>query len=252
MTDSDDRAWWVYTSAGVEGPFTSTDMLEAINAGRVMATSQVCFGSQGAWVTAASAFPAAFPAVAPPPPPLSSPLSPPPPPTAVYAPAPPPNLGARVDVGMSVFLSLITFEIWWLIWLYPRLAWYSAQSGRPIGNRVTYFWLFVGLSIGGLVSVLIVPLLWFPIYIAAVVFGCLLTVEVVRDQTAIATRLGWGGSMPGTVTTLVVLNAIAGAAALTIVLLPLTIVLLVFYFLFFFRNHNLIAGLVEQAEQPHH
>lgn len=247
MTEAEERSWWVYTPAGVQGPYTEAEVRAAIGSGSVIASSQVCFGSQGAWVTAASAFPTAFATDTPPPPP---PPPTPPPMPGTYAPAPVQNLGARVDVGVSVLLSLVTFEIWWLIWLYPRLAWYSRQSGRPLGNRVTYFWLFVGLTIGAVASALIFPFLWFPLYIAAVVFGCLLTVEVVRDQTAIAARLGWSGSMPGTVTTLVLLNAFAGAAALTLVLFPIAILLLVFYFLFFFRNHNIAAGLIEQSEQP--
>lgn len=243
MTSSGDASWWIYNGSTVEGPFTADDMLSAVQIGRVQVGTQVCQGAQGPWVSASVAFPSAF-APAPPPPPT-------PPSTGGYlvpAPLPPTrNLGAPVDVGMSVFLSLITAGIWWMVWVYPRLAWYSQQSGRPMANRLTYFWLFVGLGAAGVVSFLIFPLLWFPLYIASVVFGCLLTVDIVRDQEAIAARSGWGPSLPGTVTTLVVLYALAGGLGLTVILLPIAIVVLVFYFLFFFRNHNVVAGLLEPS-----
>lgn len=243
MTSAGDASWWIYNGSTVEGPFTVDDMLSAIRAGRLQAGTQVCQGAQGPWVTVSVAFPAAF-AATPPPPPTS-------PPTGGYlvpAPSlPTRNLGAPVDVGMSVFLSLITAGIWWMVWIYPRLTWYSLQSGRPMANRLTYFWLVVGLGAAGVVSFLILPLLWFPLFIATVVFGCLLTVDIVRDQEAIATRNGGGPSLPGTVTTLVALYALAGGLGLTVILLPIAIVVLVFYFLFFFRNHNVVAGLLEPS-----
>lgn len=226
MSESGGASWWVFNGSTVEGPFTVDDMLSAVRVGRLQAGTQVCQGAQGPWVTASVAFPSAFT------------------PTSLL---PTRNLGAPVDVGMSVFLSLITVGIWWLVWIYPRLTWYSQQSGRPPGNRLTYFWLVVGLGAASVVSFLIFPLLWFPLYIASVVFGCLLTVDIVRDQEAIATRNGWGPSLPGTVTTLVALYALAGGLGLTVILLPIAIVVLVFYFLFFFRNHNVVAGLLEPS-----
>lgn len=226
MSESRETSWWISTGSTVEGPFTVDDMLSAIRAGRLQAGTQVCQGAQGPWVTASVAFPSAF-----------TPTSP----------LPARNLGAPVDVGMSVFLSLITAGIWWMVWIYPRLTWYSLQSGRPMANRLTYFWLVVGLGAAGVVSFLILPLLWFPLFIATVVFGCLLTVDIVRDQEAIATRNGGGPSLPGTVTTLVALYALAGGLGLTVILLPIAIVVLVFYFLFFFRNHNVVAGLLEPS-----
>lgn len=240
MSGSGDASWWIFNGSTVEGPFTHDDMLSGIELGRVQAGTQVCQGSQGPWVSASAAFPTAFAPAPPPPPPVMSGYAPPPAPPAR-------GLGAPVDVGMSVFLSLITAGIWWLVWVYPRLTWYAQQSGRPMGNRVTYFWLLVGLSAAGVVSFLIFPLLWFPLYIAAVVFGCLLTVDIVRDQEAIAIRNGGGPSLPGTVTTLVVLYAVAGGLGLTVFLIPLAIVVFVFYFLFFFRNHNVVAGMLEPS-----
>lgn len=226
MSESGGASWWVFNGSTVEGPFTVDDMLSAVRVGRLQATTQVCQGAQGPWVAAGVAFPSAFT------------------PTSLL---PTRNLGAPVDVGMSVFLSLITVGIWWLVWIYPRLTWYSQQSGRPPGNRLTYFWLVVGLGAASVVSFLIFPLLWFPLYIASVVFGCLLTVDIVRDQEAVALLLGWGPTLPGTVTTLVVLYALAGGLGLTVILLPIAIVVLVFYFLFFFRNHNVVAGLLEPS-----
>ncbi len=244
MTESGGASWWIYSSAAVEGPFTVDEMLEAIRLGRVQTGTQVCQGSQGPWVDAGVAFPSAF---------APAPPQPPTPPVASGYPTPAPlpsrSLGAPVDVGMSVFLSLITAGIWWLVWVYPRLTWYSQQSGRPMGARLTYFWLVVGLGAASVVSFLIFPLLWFPLYIASVVFGCLLTVDLVRDQEAIALRNGWGPALPGSVTTLVVLSSVAGGMGLTVILLPIAIGVLVFYFLYFFRNHNVIAGLLEPSPE---
>lgn len=242
-------AWWIYSAAGVQGPYPREQLARDVASGVLSGSTLVCEGSGGAWISAQEAFGAA--PVPPPPPPGMAPPAPPAPPgapTPGYA-VVPKDLGAPVDIGLSVFLSVITFGIWWLVWVYGRLAWYAQQAGRPMGNRVTYFWLFVGLNIGGVVSVLVFPLLWIPIYAAVAVFGSLLAFDLAKDQEAIISRSGGRVALPANPATLVTLFAVGTGVGVTIVLLPVTVVLLVFYYLYYFRNHNAVAQVAWQGQQ---
>lgn len=241
MSDSAAQVWWIDGVSGPEGPFTSDQLMHRVRTGELRGESLVCQGQGNPWVRADMAFPTAF-APAPPPPGYTLPTTTPPPPGAAapqYAYVPPaPNLATRVDVGLSTFLTLITLGIYWLFWMYPRLSWYSRTSGRPIGNRVTYFWVLVGLFAGGILTFLIFPILGFPIFIAGVVFGSLLTNELAKDQEATVKRLNPVSGLPATPTTLVVLYAVGNGIGITVILLPASIVILIFYYVFFFRNHN--------------
>jgi len=158
-----------------------------------------------------------------------------------------PNLASRVDVGLSTFLTLITLGIWFFFWLYPRLSWYSRTSGRPVGNRITFFWVLVGLFAGGVLSSLAFPLLAFPVLIAGVVFGSLLTNELAKDQEATVRRLNPVSALPATPTTLVVLYVVGNGIGITIFLLPVSLVLLIFFYVLFFRNHN---AMVDAEHTP--
>lgn len=241
MSESTTPVWWVDGVSGPEGPFTSDQLMNRVRGGQLRSDSLVCQGQGSPWVRADTAFPTAF-SPAPPPPSSTGPTAPPPPTGAAppqYAYTPPaPNLASRVDVGLSTFLTLITLGIWWAFWMYPRLTWYARTSGRPVGNRVTYFWVLVGLTIASALMAFVFPLLWIPGYIAAIVFGGLLTYDLAKDQEATIKRANPVSGPPATPTTLVVLYAIGNGVGITIVLLPVTVVLLVFFYVFFFRNHN--------------
>ena len=247
MSDSTTPVWWISSPAGMDGPLTDTQLLERVRDGGVRADTLVCQGQGSPWVRADTAFAAAF-APAPPPPGYTPPVPPTPPsaasPQYAYV-SPPPNLATRVDVGLSTFLTLITLGIWFFFWLYPRLSWYSRTSGRPMGNRVTYFWVLVGLTIGSALMAFAFPLLWIPGYIAATVFGSLLIYELAKDQEATIKRLNPVTGPPATPTTLVVLYAVGNGVGITIVLLPVTIIILIFFYVFFFRNHN---AMVDAAQ----
>lgn len=240
MSDSTTPVWWVDGVSGPEGPFTPDQLMNRVRGGQLRGDSLVCQGQGSPWVRADTAFPSAF-APAPPPPGYEPPVAPTPPSTAppqyAYV-SPPPNLATRVDVGLSTFLTLITLGIWFFFWLYPRLTWYSRTSGRPMGNRVTYFWVLVGLVAGGVIFSFVFPLLGIPVFIAGVVFGSLLTHELAKDQEATVKRVNPVSGPPATPTTLVVLYAVGNGIGITIVLLPVTVVILVFFYVFFFRNHN--------------
>jgi len=103
---------------------------------------------------------------------------------------------------------------------------------------VTYFWVLVGLVIGSALMAFVFPLLWIPGYIAATVFGSLLTYELAKDQEATISRMNPVSGPPASPTTLVVLYAVGNGVGITIVLLPVTIVILVIFYVLFFRNHN--------------
>lgn len=262
MTEADDRVWWLHTGNEVHGPYTAADLAQRASDQSLTADTLVCQGHEGAWVTAVTAFPALFPPPAPgatpppPPPPTAPPATPQqPPPTASAAGTPaqpysPPvkDPAEPVDVGLSTFLSFITAGIWWLIWLYPRLDWSARVAGRPIGNRVTYFWIYVGTVSGAvLFSIVFLPL-WFLAAIGAAVIGSLLAYELGKDQETVIRTRSPGTPPPATATTQVVLFATASGTAVTIVLLPVSLILAVFYTVFFFRNHNAVSALVTAGD----
>jgi hypothetical protein len=145
-----------------------------------------------------------------------------------------------------VFLTIITLGIWFVVWLYPRLAWYAQQSERPMGNRVTYYWLLIGFTVASIFIGLFTFLLWFPLFIAAIVFGSLLTYELVKDQEAIVTSRGALIGLAATPTTLVTLYAVGNGLGVTILLLPATIILLIIFYFLFFKNHNASVAAVIQ------
>lgn len=211
--------WWVAYSGGVEGPFTQGQLFDAVRMGRLLPGTLVRQG-EGAWVPASDALPGAFS-------------------NQVVAPARPvrTDLGQSVDVGVSVLLSLITFGIWWFIWVYPRLTWYAERAGRPVGNRLTYFWILVAAFGASIVLGFLTIVLAIPAAIVVAVFGSLLLYELSVDQRSIAAMRGVV-AMPATASTVVTLYAVAQGISITIVLIPVSIVLLVFSYLYFFRNHN--------------
>ena len=229
MSDETERIWWINAPGGVDGPFTQGEIFEAARTGRVQTDTLICQGQNGQWLAASISFPAAFGAM-------------------TNAPTMPPrqDLNRQEGVGLSVFLTLITFGIWFVVWLYPRLTWYAQQSGRPMGNRVTYYWLLIGFNIGAIVLGLFTLLLWFPLFIGAVVFGSLLTYDLVKDQQQIVSTRSTSIGLAATPTTLVVLYAVGNGIGVTIVLLPATLVLLIIFYWLFFKNHNAAVAAVTQ------
>lgn len=243
-TQNVERIWWIAATEGVRGPLTQGEVFEEIRLGRVLANTLIRSDRAEEWVGASIRFPSAFAASEPA-------LSAAPP---VYAGSSVTSgsindLGGKADVGIAVLLSIITVGIYWDIWIYKRLAWYSANSGRPIGNRVTYFWLFIGLLGGAvflsLVSIGALSLLLIPLVVASIVFSGLLISDIGKDQQAIVQQSA-GPGLAVTPTTLVVLWTVGNAISYTIVLLPVGIVMLVFFFIYFFRNHNAAIDAVSR------
>lgn len=237
MSETTENSWWINAPGGVQGPFTQGEIFEAVRNGRVVHETLVCQAQDGQWLAASIHFPAAFGSA----------------PTIITTEAfsfttqsPRPDLVQQERVGLSVFLTLITLGIWFVVWLYPRLTWYSQESGRPMGNRVTYYWLLIGFSISSLVLGLFTFLLLFPLFTAAIVFGSLLTYLLVKDQEQIVSSRGAVFGLAATPTTLVVLYAIGNAMGLTVILLPATLVLIIIYYWLFFKNHNAAVAAVTQ------
>lgn len=220
----DEARWWIAYPAGVEGPFTQGQLFEAARLGRLLPVTLVCEGQAGTWTPASVAMPGAFGVVA------ARPQAP-------VAPTPSADLGQRVDVGVSVVLAIITLGIWWLVWIYPRLGWYAERAGRPIGNRVVYFWIVVGSYGGAFVLGLLTFVLGIIAGIVAVVFASLLVYELSVDQRTLASTRGVT-AMAAAPSTVVTLYAVGQGISLTLVLIPVSIVLSVLSFLYFFRNHN--------------
>ena len=55
---------------------------------------------------------------------------------------------ARTDVPTMVLLSVVTLEIWWLVWLYRQFPIYRRIAGRDFGKIRDAFWVYVICSIG--------------------------------------------------------------------------------------------------------
>lgn len=157
------------------------------------------------------------------------------------------TLDQRVDVGVNVLLAMVTLGIWGLVWVYQRLATYSQLSGRPLGNRINYFWLNVGLLIGTIIFSWAFFPLAFLTAIAAVVFGSLLTLEVVRDQEAILRASSQSAPLAAQPTAMVTIYVVANVLALTVLLFLPALVLAALYYYFLFRNHNLAIGSGQAA-----
>jgi len=242
------ESWWFAATEGLNGPHTQGEIFEAVRMGRVRSQTLVRLGEQGEWVPAAQAFPAAFPSS--PTPPIGAGATPP---RATAVPGSVGDLTARVDVGVAVFLSVITIGIYWDIWLYKRLFWYAQESGRPLGNRINYFWLFIGFLAAGLflgllsVGFFLFFLLIVGAVIASAVFSSLLINEIGKDQATITQRAAIR-PMSASPATLVTLWVVGNAVGLTVVLLPVGIVLLVFFYIYFFRNHNAVIDSLAQDE----
>ena len=235
------ESWWFAATEGLNGPHTQGEIFEAVRMGRVRSQTLLRLGEQGEWVPAAQAFPAAFPsqdstmgAISPQLPENRSAATQPNASSATR------NLNSPVDVGVSVLLTLITLGIWFFFWLYPRLTWYAQESGRSLGNRVAYFWLLVGLSIGSVVFGLVTFVFAFLLIIAALVFGALLTHLLVVDQVTIVESSPSEPAKIVSPSTMVVLYVVAGVLSLTVVLIPIGIVVYVFFYMYLFRNHNAV------------
>ena len=232
------EGWWIAATEGLRGPLTQGEVFEAVRAGRVREGTLIRLGEAGDWITAIAAFPAAFasagPVWSPPRPTPSSPAT---------SSGTINDLNGKVDVGIAVLLSMITLGIYWDVWIYKRLAWYAERSGRPMGNRVTYFWLFIGFVAGSsflsLVTFGALLILVIPLAIASVVFSALLISDIGKDQQAIIQN-GGIASLAATPTVLVVLWAVSNGIAWTVILIPISIVMLVFFFMYFFKNHNAV------------
>ena len=246
MSAASEGVWWVAATEGLRGPLTQGEIFDSVRLGSVQQNTLLRSGGDGDWVTAGVAFPGAFGSAGPnnfggSPPIFSSPAAP--------ITQPPAALGAPVDVGVSVLLSCVTFSIWWNIWVYQRLTWSAETSGRPMGNRVTYFWLNIGLLGGGLFLSLLsgglLLLLAIPALIASVVFWCLLVNEFGKDQELTLARSSM--ALPASPAMLIALLAVGNGLGFTIILLPVAIVVLVFFYLYFFRNHNAVAAALNAS-----
>ena len=230
MSNESERIWWINMPSGVDGPFTRDEVFEATRTGRIQAETLICQGQNGQWIAAGVTFPTAFGTIS----------------EALIAQTPRSDLNRQESVGLSVFLALITLGIWFVVWLYPRLTWYAQQSGRPMGNRVTYYWLLIGFTVGAIVLGLFTFFFWFPLFIAAVVFGSLLTYDLAKDQKTIVTSRNALIGLAATPTTLVVLYAVGNGIGVTIFLLPVTLILVIIFYWLFFKNHNAAVAAVTQ------
>jgi hypothetical protein len=233
MSEESIQRWWISTESGAQGPFTQSEIFEAARTGRIQTGTLLREEISEQWLAASISFPAAFGPVV-----VTE--------TETWTSTPRADLAQPENVGLAVFLTIITLGIWFVVWLYPRLTWYAQQSGRPMGSRVTYYWLLIGFAVASIFIGLFTFLLWFPLFIAAIVFGSLLTYDLVKDQEVIVTSRGALIGLAATPTTLVTLYAVGNGLGITILLLPATLVLLIVFYYLFFKNHNAAIAALTQ------
>ena len=145
----------------------------------------------------------------------------------------------RVDVGLVTFLSVITFGIYWMVWVYGAMKEYRAHSGRVGRNLEQLFWgMVIALGVAVVLGIFTV-VLWFVAVVAYIVIAAFFVYELMLDRDAIAARLGIVG-LP-TVGMLLTLSILANVFSATFCGVIIGIPLGIWFYIEFFRGHNRIV-----------
>lgn len=216
MFDDTAATWWYEEAGHRAGPVTAATLHRLVAAGRVTASHRVWRNGMADWeplgqvaelapMLAAAATP---PPIAPRPP--SAALPPPPPFAPPAAARPAPTYGAEtfqeIPVGLTVFLAIVTLGIYGLVKYYQTARAYEQLAGRA-SRFGTYFWLFIGLGIGGVLANASAAFLGIPLGIASAVFQVLALGEALDARAEGMRRSGVTAQVtsPGTHRTLLIL-----------------------------------------------
>lgn len=216
------EALWYYEDGGKQaGPVSGTALEEAIRSGRIAPGMRVWRAGMAGWLPwdALPELAGLGQPPAPPPPPAPAPWSqpgaaPPPPatqdgwgqPAAGAAGGAPAGWGGRtapiepVNVALTVLLSVITFGVFGLVKFYQCGQAYGRLSpGRPSGFE-RLFWIYVGLSVGGVVGNLIFTPLGILLALGSFVAGILTLNEVLAARQAALVATGARVDLTGATT----------------------------------------------------
>lgn len=152
----------------------------------------------------------------------------------------------RVDVAVTTLLCLITFGIYYLVWIYKNMTVYRALSGRQGANMTQLFWgLTIAVSLTVLFSWTIIGGIL--LSVAIVALQIILTSQMLDDRIAIGQRYGFATEPPSKSLIMGVLIATMVSPYLIVALL-ITVPLAAWYLVLFFRGHNVVVdGLARAA-----
>ena len=254
MSYSDEvRIWWAAETQGPSGPFTQGEVFDAIRFGRLKAETLVRKGSNGEWSPLISVFPAAFSSTS-----VQATMPDASPSEGFNVPSRFGKVNRKVNVFSAVILSVITLSIYWFVWLYRRLGWYAHMSGHPLGKKVAYFWIAVGLIAASFLLVFLVFFVYVPdaillvsaLTLGSVVFLGALIGAVGRDQKTIVEDAGYSALpiSPGIVVALYVVPSLLSLVLgflpdiYSLLVFPIVLIAGVFFLIFFFQNHNAVIA----------
>jgi hypothetical protein len=187
--DDQTPAWWYEDGGRQAGPVTTAALQRLLAEGRVSPAHRVWKNGMAGWEPMSrvaelapvlgSSAPAPAPHALPPP------IAPPP---RSWAPsAGEPGAVAAQDafeeipVGLTVFLAVITFGIYGLVKFFQTARSYEELAGRST-RFGTYFWLFVGLGVAGIVLNGATGIVGVPLGIASAVFQVLTLGEALQAR----------------------------------------------------------------------
>jgi hypothetical protein len=213
MADQD-GTWWYEDAGRQAGPVTTETLGRLLAEGRVSPAHRVWRNGMAGWeqmnrvaelapILAAQAAPGAPRAPALPPPPFPPPAVPPAapaahPPSPYAAPGPgrpaatvSPAAFEEIPVAVTLVLAVVTFGIYGLLKFFQTGKGYEQLAGRP-SRFTTYFWLFIGLGVAGIVLNGATGVLGIPLGIASAVFQVLTLNEAlqVREEGMRQHRIG--------------------------------------------------------------
>jgi hypothetical protein len=228
--DETSPTWWYEDAGRQAGPVTAAALHRLVVEGRLSPAHRVWRNGMAGWAPIGSVAELApmLQAAAARPPPLDAPPPALPPPPAGAYPEPGSTRPAatwaaasfeEIPVGVTILLAIVTFGIYGLVKLYQTAKAYEQLAGRE--SRFTlYFWLFIGLGVGGIFLNAATGHLGIPLGIASVVFQVLALMEAlhVRDEGMLRNGIAAPVTSASTHRTLLIL-----AIALSFILVGLII-----------------------------
>jgi hypothetical protein len=249
-------AIWYYEWQGRQaGPVAHASLIDLVRTGQLRPHARVWRSGMAGWEPlrnvpeVAGALPAAAPLLGPPPgfSPPAGPATVTPPPRPQPAPSttsPAPAAAAAplapLSWGVFVALTLVTFGVYAVVYYYRAARAYEALAGR-VSRFATFFWLYVGLGVGGIVLGGAVGGSFGAVSgIASLVFGVLSLLEAIAVRGEAIRRQALAAHLTADSTH----RALAIAAAAT-TWLGIGVIIAVVEGVLFFQDHDAIARALE-------
>jgi uncharacterized protein DUF4339 len=241
---------WYYEWQGRQaGPVAHASLLDLVRTGQLRPESRVWRSGMAGWEPlrnvpeVAAAIPTAAPLPGPPPtfaPPAGPTVVAPPRRTPVPSPATPlaadPTGFAPISWGVFVALTIVTFGVYAVVRYYAAARAYEALAGRT-SRFASYFWLYVGLGVGGLALGGAVGGSSGAVSgVASLVFGVLSLLEVIAVRGEAIRRHAISAHLTADST-----HRALGIAAAATTWLGIGVIIAVVEGVLFFQDHDAIA-----------